>query len=113
MRQINPYFEAVRRADKILGDGMKFRARWKRKQRDAIEYVNSMHRFRLMGNQDDLGEERVMTGREAKAQNELFMQNYRSEIQEEIDAGVKFGQTRSVLRRWKWVERVEQGKKQD
>jgi hypothetical protein len=52
-----------------------------------------------------VGEEMVMTGRQAKAQNEVLMEIYREDIRAEIDAGVKFGQTVSVLKRWVIVER--------
>ena len=105
MRTINPYFSAVRRADKIIGDGLRAKARRRKHNEDAQDYLNGTHSYKLQGNMKDLGEEMVMTGRQAKAQNQVLMDIYREEIRAEIDAGVKFGQTVSVLKRWVIVER--------
>lgn len=46
-----------------------------------------------------------MTGREAKEQNRVLMDMYREDLRVEIDEGVPFGKTTSVLRRWVVVER--------
>ena len=105
MRTINPYFSAVRRADKIIGDGLRAKARRRKHNEGAHDYLNGTHSYKLTGNQKELGEEMVMTGRQAKAQNEVLMEIYREDIRAEIDAGVKFGQTVSVLKRWVIVER--------
>lgn len=105
MRTINPYFSAVRRADKIIGDGLRAKARRRKNNEGAHDYLNGTHSYKLTGNQKELGEEMVMTGRQAKAQNEVLMEIYREDIRAEIDAGVKFGQTVSVLKRWVIVER--------
>lgn len=105
MRSINPYFHAVRLADKKIGDTLHAQARWKKRAKGANEYFNSFHRYKLTGNSKDLGEEVVMDGRQAKAQNQVLMDIFKEDIRAEIDAGVKFGQTVSVLQRWVIVER--------
>lgn len=105
MRTINPYFSAVRHADKIIGDSLRTKARRRKYNDGARTYIAELHRYKLVGKQQDLGEEAVMTGREAKTQNELLVEIYREEIRKEIDAGVKFGETVSVLKRWIIAER--------
>jgi hypothetical protein len=105
MRTINPYFSAVRRADKIIGDSLRAKARRRKHNEGAHDYLNGTHSYKLMGNQKELGEKTVMTGRQAKTQNEVLMEIYREDIRAEIDANVKFGQMVSVLKRWVIVER--------
>ena len=109
MRTVNPYFSAIRRADKIIGDNLRAKAHRKKHRKKhnkgACEYLDGTHSYKLVGLGQDLGEEAEMTGRQAKAQNEVMLEIYREDIRAEIDAGVKFGQTVSVLKRWIIVER--------
>jgi hypothetical protein len=105
MTTINPYFSAVRQADKIIGDSLRAKARRRKHNESAHDYLNGTHSYKLVGNQKDLGEEMLMTGRQAKAQNEVLMEIYREDIRAEIEANVKFGQTTSVLKRWVIVDR--------
>lgn len=105
MRTINPYFNAVRQADKIIGDSLRAKARKRKNNESAHDYLNGTHSYQLIGNQSELGEKMWMTGRQAKAQNEVLMEIYRQDIRAEIEADVKFGQTVSVLKRWVIVER--------
>ncbi len=105
MQTINPYFSAVRRADKFIGDGLRAKARRRKHNEGARAYLDGTHSYKLIGNGHELGEQMVMTGRQALAQNEVLLGIYREDIQAEIDAGVKYGQTASVLKRWVVVAR--------
>lgn len=105
MRTVNPYFSAVRQADKIIGDQLRAKTRRKKNLEGATSYLSGTHQYKLVGNQKDIGDTRVMTGREAKEQNRVLMDMYREDLRVEIDEGVPFGKTTSVLRRWVVVER--------
>lgn len=74
-------------------------------RKNKFDYLDGTHRYKLIGGQKELGEETVMTGREARSQNQVLMNIYQEEIRKEIDAGVKFGHTTSVLKRWVIMER--------
>jgi hypothetical protein len=100
MRTINPYFTAIRQADKIIGDSLKTKARRKKRIKGAVDYLNAVHCYKLVANQQDLGEKKTMTGREAFETNKAFSEIFRDEIGKEIDAGVPFGKTISTLKRW-------------
>ncbi|MBE7497087.1 MAG: hypothetical protein HS117_19270 [Verrucomicrobiaceae bacterium] len=105
MRAINPYFSAVRRADKLIGDSLRATARKQKRHKEAAEYLTGTHLYKLLGNSRDLGETMTMTGAQAKAQNDVLLEIYREDIRQEIESGVKFGATQSVLKRWVVVER--------
>lgn len=66
----------------------------------ACDYLSSYHSFKLMGLGVSLGEETVMSGRVAKIANQRLLQEFQVEINKEIDAGVPWGSTKSVLKRW-------------
>ena len=104
MQIINPIWKAAHQST----DPLRARAKKRRWVKDKVAghcYLEGTHRYKLCGNQKDLGEEMVTTGRQAKAQNEVLLEIYREDIRAEIDAGVKFGQTVSALKRWVIVER--------
>ena len=46
-----------------------------------------------------------MTGHQARATNDVLKDIFREEINVEIDEGVKFGHTKSNLKRWVIKER--------
>jgi len=105
MRTINPYFSAIRQADKTIGDSLRTKVFRKKHNKEAYDYLDGTHRYKLVANQSDLGEETIMNGRQAREQNKVLMDIYREDIRAEIDAGVKFGQTTSAMKRWIIVER--------
>jgi hypothetical protein len=100
MRTINPYFTAIRQADKIIGDNLRSKVLRKKHNKKAVDYLNAVHCYKLVANQQDLNEEKTMTGREAFETNKAFSEIFRDEIGKEIDAGVPFGKTKSTLKRW-------------
>jgi len=105
MRNINPYFSAVRLADRMIGDSLRTKASKDKRIAKGREYLDGTHRYRLIGNQEFLGEEVVMGGREAKARNQCLMEQFQAELREQIDNGAKFGETSCVLKRWVVSER--------
>jgi hypothetical protein len=100
MRTINPYFSAIRQADKFIGDSLRSKAFRKKRIGEKMDYLDDVHDYKLTANQQDLGEEKSMTGREAFQTNKVFSEIFRDEIGKEIDAGVPFGKTNSTLKRW-------------
>lgn len=102
MTIINPYFTAMVRADKnIVGsttrNALYELLRTKKLEQDAISvnlYVGSGFKG-----------EKVMTGAEAFKTNLRFRNKFSKEIQKEIDSGVPFGYTTSVLKRWTLKEK--------
>jgi len=55
----------------------------------AREYLDSSHRFALMVGKVAQGEEKVMTGREAKALNEAMKARFVSVIMDNPDADIR------------------------
>lgn len=108
MRIQNPYMSAARRVDREINDGIRSRKKWASRCKNAKDYLGGTHDYKLMGNQIDLDSHARMTGREAHAQNELLKQIYCEKIREAIDAGVKFGQSGAVLKRWVLDNKKEQ-----
>ena len=100
MRIINPYMGAARRVDKETNKGIRKRKILANKKEASKAYLEAIHKYRLVGNFKYLGEEAYMTGDEAFTQNAVLKQIYCEEIRDAIDAGVKFGQSGAVLKRW-------------
>lgn len=69
----------------------------------AVAYMESPQRYILTVGGIDEGEEVIMLGNEAKAQNEAFASIFKDEIKAAIDAGKPFGTTGCKSRKWKWL----------
>ena len=100
MTIINPYMSAARRVDKAINNGIRARKKFAERKKNAKAYLEAIHKYKLVGNYKDLDQQADMTGSEAYAQNEVLKQIYCEEIREAIDAGIKFGQSGAVLKRW-------------
>lgn len=72
-----------------------------------IAYTSSQHHYQMTINGKPEGEPVVMTGAEAKAQNEIFSQRFKDELNAAIDSGKPFGCTGAVNRKWKWLKDFE------
>lgn len=67
-------------------------------------YLQMQHWYQLMVSGQPEGDPVEMQGAEAKAQNEILAERYRSEINAAIDAGKPFGQTGAKLKKWIWLK---------
>ena len=85
MTTINPYWSAIRRQKLYSNQKMK-----QIKDENRIKnYFESHHLFV----HSETKEERILTGREAFQENQNYKKEYSSQVQNEIDAQVPFGQT--------------------
>lgn len=100
MTIINPYMSAARRVDKEINNGIRSRNKFAKCKKEKKAYLEAIHKYKLVGNYKDLDQQTYMTGSEAYTQNEVLKQIYCEEIREAIDAGIKFGQSGAVLKRW-------------
>ena len=92
MTTINPYWSAIRRLKLYSNQKMK-----QIKDENRIKnYFESHHLFV----HSETKEERILTGREAFQENQNYKKEYSSQVQNEIDAQIPFGQTQTTLTRW-------------
>jgi hypothetical protein len=105
MNIISPLSRAERLAQLAVNSSFKAVARRIRNLKKGNEYLEGTHLFRLFLGTEPQNSFAVMTGREAKARNDIFRVKFVEAINQEIDNGVPTGQTKARSKHWTAIER--------
>ena len=76
MNTFNPMMKAWANAERTQLDKAKGISSWRRRMKSSVAYLASTRRFRRTFSDEATGEEREMTGKDAKTLNDKLFQDY-------------------------------------